>query len=77
MVAVYVLFAIVRKGLNLHASPYIPLEAFSLPLSGKLPIQPAFAGSDCISGLGDSCKQLNSLTFLPGASGRRYWQGRC
>ena len=77
MVAVYVLVAIVRKGLNLHASPHIFSKVFSLTLSGKMPIQPAFAGSDCISGLGDSRKQLNPLAFLPGASGRRYWQGRC
>lgn len=62
-VSVYVLVAIVKKGLNLDASLYTLLQIFSLTLFEKMPIQQAFSGSSHTSEQGSNSNQLNLFAF--------------
>ena len=62
-VSVYVLVAIVKKRLNLDASPYTLLQIFSLTLFEKMPIQQAFAGNDAIQNQTENNNQLNLFAF--------------
>jgi hypothetical protein len=62
-VSVYVLVAIVKKRLNLDASPYTLLQILSVTLFEKMPLQQAFPGSDHKSEQGNDCNQLNLFAF--------------
>ena len=58
-VSVYVLVAIIRKKLNLDVSLYTLLQALSLTLFEKMPLQQAFPDDDYTSDNGDISNQLN------------------
>jgi hypothetical protein len=62
-VSVYVLVAIVKKRLNLDASPYTLLQILSLTLFEKLPLQQAFIAKEYTTTVGSPCMQLNLLGF--------------
>ena len=57
-VSVYVLVAIVKKRLNLHASLYTLLQILSVTLFEKMPLQQAFLGGDYKMGSGVPSNQL-------------------
>lgn len=59
--SVYVLIAIVKKRLDLHASLYTLLQIFSVTLFGKLPIEQELALTDNRSDPAEPDNQLNSL----------------
>ena len=58
-VSVYVLVAIVRKKLNLDVSLYTLLQALSLTLFERMPLQQAFPGDDYNSENTPISNQLN------------------
>jgi len=60
-VSVYVLVAIDKKRLNLHASLYTLLEILSVTLFEKMPVQKAFPGGDSSIDQPHVCNQLNLL----------------
>ena len=62
-VSVYVLVAIVKKRLNLDASPYTLLQILSVTLFEKMPLQQAFPGSDYKMLDRVPCNQLNLFAF--------------
>jgi hypothetical protein len=62
-VSAYVLVAIVKKRLNLHASLYTLLQILSVTLFEKMPLQQAFPGNDYDAQGGDPCNQLNLCDF--------------
>lgn len=62
-VPVYVLVAIVKKRLNLDASPYTLLQILSVTLFEKMPLQQAFPGSEHIPPEGAHRNQMNLFTF--------------
>jgi hypothetical protein len=62
-VAVYVLVAIVKKRLNLDASPYTLLQILSVTLFEKMPLQQAFPGNDSSSDSTMLNNQLNLFAF--------------
>ena len=62
-VSVYVLVAIVKKRLNLHASLYTLLQILSVTLFEKMPLQQAFPGSNYETINGAPHNQLNLFDF--------------
>jgi Domain of unknown function (DUF4372)/Transposase DDE domain len=62
-VSVYVLVAIIKKRLNLHASLYTLLQILSVTLFEKMPLLQALPQNDNASTLLDSRNQLNLFAF--------------
>jgi len=62
-VSVYVLVAIIRKRLGLHASLYQILQILSITLFEKVPILRALQASDSHPDLLDPGNQLNLFDF--------------
>ncbi len=62
-VSVYVLVAIVKKRLNLDASPYTLLQILSVTLFEKMPLQQAFPAAEYILPKDIPHNQLNLFTI--------------
>jgi transposase len=62
-VSTYVLIAIVKKELHLHASLYTLLQILSVSVFEKMPLAQAFSGSSYNSSETSHCNQLNLFTI--------------